>query len=131
MGWSLSGEQSRETEPLPANWKIRKLAPYLSREQLYERINQRGDLMMHKGLWDEAEALFPFRNLQALQTVGYRELFDCMEGKINRQEAIEKIKQHSRNYAKRQLTWFRRDESIHWLKDVRPEAWPGEWNLRP
>jgi len=85
------------------------------REVLYDRINQRVDEMMEAGLKAEAATLFPHRNLKALQTVGYSEWFDCFEGKISEEKAIELIKQHTRNYAKRQLTWFRRDENMHLL----------------
>jgi tRNA dimethylallyltransferase len=60
--------------------------------------------------------LFPFRHLNALKTVGYQELFDPMEGRCSREAAVEKIKQHTRNYAKRQITWFRKDPEIRWLK---------------
>ncbi len=80
----------------------------LPREELYERINKRVDQMITVGLEDEARSLFAFRDLPALQTVGYKEFFDCFDGKCTRDEAIEKIKQHTRNYAKRQITWFKR-----------------------
>jgi tRNA dimethylallyltransferase len=79
------------------------------RAALYERINQRVDLMMEAGLLEEARALFPKRHLTALQTVGYQELFDHLAGKISLKEAVDLIKRNSRRYAKRQLTWFRRD----------------------
>jgi tRNA dimethylallyltransferase len=83
------------------------------RTKLYERINQRVDQMLLEGLEDEARQFFPnHAQLQALQTVGYREFFAYFEGKMSREEAIEKIKQHSRNYAKRQLTWLARYEQI-------------------
>jgi tRNA dimethylallyltransferase len=80
----------------------------LPREELYERINKRVDQMITDGLEDEARSLIAFRDLPALQTVGYKEFFDCFDGKCTRDEAIEKIKQHTRNYAKRQITWFKR-----------------------
>jgi tRNA dimethylallyltransferase len=78
------------------------------REELYTSINNRVDKMMSEGLEDEARTLFEYKDLSALQTVGYKELFDFFEGKYSRQEAVEKIKQHTRNYAKRQITWFNR-----------------------
>lgn len=78
------------------------------RDVLYERINQRVDQMLEQGLEAEARALLPFRNRPALRTVGYEEWFDYFDGKTDRDTAIDKIKQHSRNYAKRQLTWFRK-----------------------
>jgi tRNA dimethylallyltransferase len=80
----------------------------LPRPELYARINARVDGMVAEGLEDEARALLPHRHLPALRTVGYEEWFDYFDGKISREEAIEKIKQHSRNYAKRQATWFRK-----------------------
>lgn len=85
----------------------------LPRPVLYERINQRVNVMMANGLLHEVNELFPQRDLTALQTVGYQELFDYLEGKCSLEEAVEKIKQNSRNYAKRQLTWWRRDGFWH------------------
>lgn len=85
------------------------------REQLYDRINRRVDLMMEAGLEAEARGVFHLRHLSSLQTVGYRELFDHFDGKISLEEAVELIKRNSRRYAKRQMTWFRRDQSTHWL----------------
>lgn len=80
----------------------------LPRETLYSRINQRVDQMMKDGLEEEARAVYPFKSLTALQTVGYKELFDYFDGLCSKEEAIDKIKQHTRNYAKRQITWFKR-----------------------
>lgn len=86
------------------------------RAHLYERINQRVDQMLNEGLEDEVRHFFPDQiHLQALQTVGYREFFDFFEGKVSKEEAIEKIKQHTRNYAKRQYTWLARYAQIHAL----------------
>lgn len=84
----------------------------LPREELYDRINQRVDDMMEKGLLQEAETLLPHQNIIALQTVGYQELFDYLNQNITLEAAIDKIKQNTRNYAKRQLTWWRRDGSF-------------------
>lgn len=84
----------------------------LEREVLYEKINRRVDLMMETGLLEETRRLLPFRDLNALQTVGYQELFEYLDGKASLEEAVEKIKQNSRRYAKRQKTWFRKDP--HW-----------------
>jgi tRNA dimethylallyltransferase len=67
---------------------------------------------------EEATALYPFRHLQTLQTVGYQEVFDCMDGKLSKSEAIDKIKQNSRNYAKRQMTWFKKDEEVSWFESA-------------
>lgn len=85
------------------------------REELYDRINRRVDIMVGDGLEDEARSVSHLRHLSSLQTVGYREFFDHFDGKITRQEAIDLVKRNSRRYAKRQMTWFRRDESIHWI----------------
>lgn len=92
----------------------------LPREQLYERINQRVDIMMQQGLLQEAQQLYPQRHLKNLQTVGYAELFAYLENKMTIAQAVEKIKQHSRNYAKRQLTWFKKDKAFTWLNAQDP-----------
>ena len=86
------------------------------REALYARINQRVDLMIEQGLGEEVERLKPHASLQALQTVGYREWFDFLNGVHSRDEAIRLIKQNTRHYAKRQLTWFRRIPGMQWIK---------------
>ncbi|TWI85479.1 tRNA dimethylallyltransferase [Lacibacter cauensis] len=96
-------------------FNVIKIGLELPREELYARINLRVDLMMKEGLLEEAKAVYPQRNLNALQTVGYRELFDYFDGKISLEQAIEKIKQNSRHYAKRQLTWFKRDAAMKWF----------------
>ncbi len=85
------------------------------REKIYERINQRVEIMINEGLLAEAEKVFPNKNLNALQTVGYRELFDCFEGKTTLKFAIEEIKKNTRRFAKRQLTWFKRNEATKWF----------------
>lgn len=87
----------------------------LPREKLYTQINNRVNEMMKAGLLEEARSLLPFRNLNALQTVGYRELFSYFDGEISLPGAVELIKQNTRNFAKRQMTWFRKDPSIHWM----------------
>jgi tRNA dimethylallyltransferase len=92
-----------------------KVGLELPRVVLYERINSRVDRMMADGLLAEVERLMPYRHLKNLQTVGYTELFDYLDGSCTLAEAIEKIKQHSRNYAKRQLTWFKKDPNVNWL----------------
>lgn len=92
-----------------------KIGVDLPREVLYDRIDRRVDAMMAAGLEAEARALYPFRELNALQTVGYRELFDHFDGRTTLEEAVELIKRNSRRYAKRQLTWFRRDADIRWF----------------
>lgn len=97
-------------------FNIIKIALDLPREVLYGRINRRVDIMMEQGLLEEVKQLYPQRHLKNLQTVGYSELFDYMDGKYTLEEAVDKIKQHTRNYAKRQLTWFRKDKEFHWLE---------------
>lgn len=86
------------------------------REELYERINSRVDEMIRQGLEDEARSLYDFRNLNALNTVGYREFFEYFDGKITRDNAIELIKRNSRRYAKRQITWWGKDKDIRWFR---------------
>jgi tRNA dimethylallyltransferase len=93
----------------------------MPRKQLYERINRRTELMIKKGLIEEVKNLQPYRRLNALQTVGYKELFNYLDGKYSLDTAVEEIKKNTRRYAKRQLTWFRRNKKIHWLDATRPE----------
>lgn len=88
----------------------------MERQLLYQRIDQRMDKMIADGLFEEAERLYPFRALNALQTVGYREIFGFMAGDYDRDEAIRLLKRNSRRYAKRQLTWFKRDENTVWYE---------------
>ena len=85
------------------------------REIIYDRINRRVDLMITEGLLDEAKALFPKRELNALNTVGYKELFSYLEGKDSLETAVSEIKKNTRRFAKRQLTWFRKDQEINWF----------------
>jgi tRNA dimethylallyltransferase len=85
------------------------------RSLIYDRINQRVDIMMNEGLLAETKELFPHKNLNALQTVGYRELFSYFEGEISLEFAIEEIKKNTRRFAKRQLTWFKRNENTKWF----------------
>ncbi|WP_300904481.1 tRNA (adenosine(37)-N6)-dimethylallyltransferase MiaA [uncultured Alistipes sp.] len=96
-------------------FSIVKIGVDLPREELYARIDRRVDEMIAQGLEAEARAMYPYRRLNALQTVGYRELFDYFEGRTGYDEAVELIKRNSRRYAKRQLTWFRRDGEVHWF----------------
>ncbi len=98
------------------DFNIIKIGLNTEREILYERINKRVDIMMQQGLLEEVKKLFPQRNLNALQTVGYNELFDFLENKTDLNTAVESIKQNTRKFAKRQLTWFRRDEEIKWFE---------------
>lgn len=97
-------------------FRIVKVALERPREELYDRINRRVLQMIEEGLVEEARSVYPKRHLNSLQTVGYRELFACFDGEYDLNRAIELIQQNTRHYAKRQMTWFRRDEDIHWLK---------------
>lgn len=96
-------------------FRILKIGLDRPRAELYARIDKRVKQMMEAGLLDEAKAVYPKRALNSLQTVGYKELFACLDGEYDLDRAIELIQQNSRHYAKRQLTWFRRDKEIHWL----------------
>ncbi len=111
----------RRGEQQQRNFEIVKVGIDMPREQLYERINLRVDAMVAEGLVEEATALYPHRELNALQTVGYREIFDAIEERTTLEEAIELIKRNSRRYAKRQMTWFRRDSAIEWFASPAPE----------
>lgn len=103
-------------------FRIVKVGTDLPRDVLYDRINRRVDMMINDGLVEEVRALMPLRHLNSLQTVGYRELFDYFDGTATLEEAIELIKRNSRRYAKRQLTWFRRDEATEWFSPHDTEA---------
>lgn len=96
-------------------FKIVKIGFTRPREELYQRINDRVDQMLRDGLVAEAERFYPMRQLNSLNTVGYKELFNYFDGTWTLEMAVEKIKQHSRNYARKQMTWFKRDKSIHWI----------------
>ena len=112
-GKPYSEQRSGERRQRPFN--IVKIGTDMPRDVLYERIDRRVDMMVEEGLVEEARAMLPKRELNALQTVGYREMFDYFDGKITLDEAIELIKRNSRRYAKRQMTWFRRDTEIGWF----------------
>lgn len=96
-------------------FEICKIGLSLDREVLYQRIDERMDQMIEQGLFDEARQLFPRRHLNALQTVGYSEIFEFLEGKYDQEEAVRLLKRNSRRYAKRQLTWFGREKNIEWF----------------
>ena len=96
-------------------FQIVKIGLNRPREELYARINRRVDLMMEQGLEDEARRMFPHKGVNALNTVGYKELFDYFEGRWPLNEAVERIKGNTRRYARKQLTWFRRDQSMRWF----------------
>ncbi|HSB92248.1 MAG TPA: tRNA (adenosine(37)-N6)-dimethylallyltransferase MiaA [Flavitalea sp.] len=106
-------------QSIQRDFEITKIAIDVPREELNQRINHRVDVMMESGLFEEAKGLYPYRHLPALKTVGYAELFDHFEGKLSLTEAIDRIKINTRQYAKRQLTWFKKDKEVMWGK--------GEW----
>ena len=105
----------RKKEDKKRNFNIIKIGLESDRELLYNRINSRVDRMMKNGLLKEVEALINFKNKNSLQTVGYKEIFEYLEGESSIDEAISKIKQNSRRFAKRQITWFRKDTSIKYF----------------
>lgn len=107
---------SRSGEKKKRPFRILKLALNTDRERLYDRINQRVDHMMKAGLLEEATSVIGQRHAYALRTVGYAELYDYIDGKISLERATELIKQNSRRYAKRQLTWLRRDSDFRWFE---------------
>lgn len=96
-------------------FRIIKIGLKREREELYNRINQRVEKMMKEGLLEEAKKVYPFRKLNSLNTVGYKELFKYIEGEWSLPFAVDKIKQNSRIYSRKQMTWFKRDPEIHWF----------------
>ena len=106
----------RKNKKAERNFKILKIGLNTTRELLYKRINLRVDEMMQNGLLEEVVSAKAYQHLNALKTVGYSELFDYLDGNTNLLSAVELIKQNTRRFAKRQLTWFRRDEEIHWFE---------------
>ena len=113
-GQKLSSMLSATKKQRPFN--IVKIGLNTDRAVLYDRINLRVDKMMELGLLDEVKSLLPYRKFNALNTVGYAELFDYVDGKVDLETAVSAIKQNTRRFAKRQLTWFRRDEEIKWFE---------------
>ena len=107
--------EQRSGEPRERPFRILKIGIKVGREELYGRIDRRVDGMLASGLVEEARRLWPLRGLNALMTVGYREMFDYYDGKITYDEAVRQIKRNSRRYAKRQMTWFRRDAEMVWF----------------
>lgn len=97
------------------NFTSVKIGLSADREIIYNRINKRVDIMMQNGLFEEAKALYPYKDLNALQTVGYRELFRYFEGKFSLEFAVEEIKKNTRRFAKRQLTWYKKNQNIIWF----------------
>ncbi|HLP12040.1 MAG TPA: tRNA (adenosine(37)-N6)-dimethylallyltransferase MiaA [Flavobacteriales bacterium] len=105
------------------DFNIVKIGLNMPREWLYKRINDRVKKMIADGLTEEVKSLLPFRDCNALKTVGYSEMFDYIDGKTSLDEAVQKIQQHTRNYAKRQLTWFRADKDITWFELTNNKMW--------
>ena len=112
-GQTYTSFRKREKKPRP--FRIVKIGLNREREELYGRINARVDRMMQQGLLKEAEALFPLREQNALNTVGYKELFDYLDGRWPLEEAVERIKGNTRRYARKQLTWYKKDPQIKWF----------------
>ncbi len=111
----------RKGERRQRDFELLKIGLELPKELLHERINARTEKMIADGLVEEVKSLLPYRFHNALQTVGYQEIFAYLDGAVSLPEAIEKIKMNTRRYAKRQLTWFRKDKSIQWI-DARDET---------
>ena len=103
-------------------FNVIKIGLQAPREVIYDRINQRVDIMIKEGLIEEARELFPYKELNALNTVGYKELFAYFEGISTLEEAVAAIKMNTRRFAKRQLTWFRKEEDIHWFEYTTPPS---------
>jgi len=116
----------RKKQPKQRPFEICKIGLNTEREILYDRINTRCDIMFERGWEEEARRLHAHKDLNALNTVGYKELFQYFEGLLNKEECVNLIKQHTRNFAKRQLTWFNKDKETNWLdptdKDLYQQA---------
>ena len=112
-GQTYTSFRKREKKDRP--FRIVKIGLNRDREELYNRINARVDEMMQNGLLEEAEALYPMRESNALNTVGYKELFEYLNGRWPLEEAVERIKGNTRRYARKQLTWYKKDPQIHWF----------------
>ncbi|GFR35562.1 hypothetical protein TCEA9_13740 [Thermobrachium celere] len=111
-------EYQAETKLNEPDYNFAYIALDMPRDVLYDRINKRVDLMFKKGLLEEVKMLIKMgynKNLQSMQAIGYKEVFDFLEGKLSLEDTIELIKQNTRRYAKRQLTWFRKDKRIYWV----------------
>lgn len=113
----------RSQKKTQRNFDIVRIGIKRSRENLLERIYQRVDCMLEQGLIEEVKGLYEYKNLQALNAVGYKEIFDFLDGKTSLQEAVEQIKINTRRYAKRQMTWFCKDKEIQWLDAEKELDW--------
>lgn len=112
-GKTYTSFRKREKKQRP--FRIVKIGLNREREELYNRINQRVDQMMAEGLLEEAKSLYPMRQMNALNTVGYKEMFAYLDGTWTLEEAVERIKGNTRRYARKQLTWYKKDEQIKWF----------------
>lgn len=111
----------RKGKKAKRDFNIIKIGLLIQRQELMDRIANRTDAMMRMGLLEEVKSLLPLRSFNALNTVGYKELFEYLDGRCALEEAVEKIKINTRRYAKRQMTWFRKDAEIHWFDPRHPE----------
>lgn len=112
-GRTYTSFRTQQRKPRP--FRIVKIGLNRPREELYTRINQRVDQMMADGLLEEVKSLYSYRSSNALNTVGYKELFDYLDGRWSLEEAVERIKGNTRRYARKQLTWFKRDDTVTWF----------------
>lgn len=112
-GFSIAAFRKKEKQQ--RHFQIKKIGINLPKQQLHHNINTRVDEMIAEGLVEEATSLLPYKNLNALQTVGYKEIFDFLDHKYTLAEAVERVKINTRQYAKRQLTWFKKDKDVEWL----------------
>lgn len=119
-GKSYTSFRTQSTKKRP--FRIIKIGLTREREELYERINCRVDEMLNAGLLEEVQAVYPYKELNSLNTVGYKELFKYLDGEWTLEFAIEKIKQNSRIYSRKQMTWFKRDNEIHWFHPEQKEG---------
>jgi tRNA dimethylallyltransferase len=122
LGTGMSISSFRKKEKLRHDFPILKIGLELPREVLHQRIDERMDKMIEAGLFQEAQDLYPFKAKNALQTVGYQEIFDFMDKQHDYEEAVRLLKRNSRRYAKRQMTWFKRDDLIRWFNPVELDA---------
>jgi tRNA dimethylallyltransferase len=123
-GQPFSGFRKDTAKERP--FRILKICLNRDRTELYARIDCRVDEMMELGLEEEARMLYPYRTLNALNTVGYKEMFDFFDGSCTREEAVTKLKNNTHKYARKQLTWFRKDSAYHWFH---PDDTEGIWGL--
>ncbi len=111
----------RKQQPKKRDFNIIKIGLNTERAIVYEKINRRVDIMLENGLIEEVKSLIPFKNLNALNTVGYKEYFKYFDKELSLDEATELLKKNTRNFAKRQLTWFRKDKATHWFEPTDSE----------